>query len=146
VRSLYRPNEADAREADPKQLQVVYSDIETFPKGDFFKDRSHDLFGDGIVNADGDLWRVQRRVGRDFLSAANHKHLCNEVLPQVWKKAEADLLRACKEGSDVDLSVLTEEFALSVMGFTAFGVSLREDLSVVRQALCSATSRSTTPS
>ncbi|KAK8085342.1 Cytochrome P450 94C1 [Apiospora hydei] len=67
---------------DPRNLEYVFKHEGVFGKGDFFKQRSWDLFGRGIINVDGEPWRAQRRAGLGFLNAANLRVLTDVALPR----------------------------------------------------------------
>jgi hypothetical protein len=108
---------------DPKNLEYVFKNEGIFAKGDFFKRRSWDLFGNGIINADGDLWKVQRKAGLHFLNNANLKVLTEEALPQYIDENVGNLEKM-GEGSTVDLEEIFHELTTQLMGQMAYNVGL----------------------
>lgn len=83
--------------------------------------------GNGIINADGDLWKVQRKAGLNFLSNANLKVLTDVALPQYLDDTVQDL---SKKGSDsvIDLEDILHELTTQIMGRMAYNVS--RDMSI----------------
>ncbi|KAG9231198.1 cytochrome P450 [Amylocarpus encephaloides] len=108
---------------DPKNLEYVFKNEGIFAKGDFFKRRSWDLFGNGIINADGDLWRVQRKAGLNFLNNANLKILTEVALPQYLKESIKPL-REVQTSSLVDLQAIFHELTTQLMGRMAYGTEM----------------------
>ncbi|KAF4635538.1 hypothetical protein G7Y89_g2556 [Cudoniella acicularis] len=108
---------------DPRNLEYVFKNEGIFEKGDFFKRRSWDLFGNGIINADGELWRVQRKAGLNFLSNANLKVLTETALPR-YLEANIQTLRDYKEGSIIDLQAVFHELTTQLMGRMAYDMEM----------------------
>jgi hypothetical protein len=51
--------------ADPSSIEyMLKTNFKNFPKGKYFRERFQDLLGDGIFNADDELWREQRQAVR----------------------------------------------------------------------------------
>lgn len=49
--------------ADPSNIEyVLKTRFINFPKGKYYRERFHDLLGDGIFNADDELWKQQRCI------------------------------------------------------------------------------------
>ncbi|KAB8294087.1 hypothetical protein EYC80_009541 [Monilinia laxa] len=109
---------------DPKNLEYVLKNEGVFAKGDFFKRRSWDLFGNGIINADGDLWKVQRKAGLNFLNVANLKALTDVALRDCLVEALAQLTSA-KDGKIVDLEAVFHELTTKLMGRMAYNMDMR---------------------
>lgn len=81
------------------------------------------LPGHGIINADGDLWRVQRRAGMQFLNAANLRVLTDIALPR-YLADSIDYLRKRANGRVVvDLQTVFHEITSQLMGKMAYNVS-----------------------
>jgi fatty acid omega-hydroxylase len=56
--------------ADPRNIEhVLRSNFANYPKGPDFIAQFRDLLGDGIFNADGELWRMQRKASTLHLKA-----------------------------------------------------------------------------
>ncbi|KAH8789005.1 cytochrome P450 [Hyaloscypha sp. PMI_1271] len=108
---------------DPKNLEFVLKNEGIFSKGDFFKRRSWDLFGNGIINTDGELWKVQRKAGLQFLSNTNLKALTDVALPKYLDNSIQGLEES-KEGSVIDLEDTFHELTTALFGFLAFNVEI----------------------
>ncbi|PVH87676.1 cytochrome P450 [Cadophora sp. DSE1049] len=108
---------------DPKNLEYVFKNEGIFAKGDFFKRRSWDLFGNGIINADGELWKVQRKAGLHFLNNANLKVLTDVALPTYLNETVKSLQEE-EEGSVVDLEEMLHELTTQLMGRMAYNMDI----------------------
>ncbi|TVY35384.1 Cytochrome P450 [Lachnellula occidentalis] len=108
---------------DPKNLEYVLKNEGLFPKGDFVKSRSWDLFGNGIINADGELWKVQRKAGVHFLSNANLKVLTEAALPAYLTKT-ISLLGTSQPEDVVDLSDIFHELTTQLFGRMAYNMEM----------------------
>lgn len=109
---------------DPRNLEYVLKNEGVFAKGDFFKRRSWDLFGNGIINADGELWKVQRKAGLNFLNVANMKVLTDVALPKYLGESMAQL-KLVSDGKIVDLEAVFHELTTKLMGRMAYDVGFQ---------------------
>ena len=125
--------------SDPKNLEFVLKN-ESITKGDLFKTRSWDLFGrliddslplhplthiaigHGIINADGDLWKAQRKAGLKFFSGPNLDALIEDVLPEIYMQTKAELLQHAQHGTELDLQKVFLDLTTRVMGVMAYDV------------------------
>ncbi len=78
--------------------------------------------GNGIINADGDLWRVQRKAGLRFFSNANLKIFLDDALPPILDDTERFLEEAVKGGETVDMQQVFLELTTRLMGKMAYDV------------------------
>jgi len=78
--------------------------------------------GYGIINADGDLWKIQRKAGQRFFSPANLKSLVDIVLPLHLADTKSYLIQRAAEGSLVDLQHVFLDFTTRLMGKLAYDV------------------------
>lgn len=108
---------------DPKNLEYVLKNEGIFAKGDFFRRRSWDLFGNGIINADGDLWKVQRKAGLNFLNASNLKVLTDVALPKYLEDTLAQL-RIVGDCKTTNLEAVFHELTTKLMGRMAYNVRI----------------------
>lgn len=122
---------------DPKTLEFVLKNEASITKGEFFKRRSWDLFGTfkrftltwltasgyGIINANGDLWKAQRKAGLKFFSGTNLDSMIEDVLPDAYAKMKAQLVPAIKSGAQLDLQKLLLDLTTNVVGVMAYDVS-----------------------
>ncbi|QSZ35937.1 hypothetical protein DSL72_007059 [Monilinia vaccinii-corymbosi] len=109
---------------DPKNLEYVLKNEGIFAKGAFFKRRSWDLFGNGIINADGGLWKVQRKAGLQFLNVANLKALTDVALRDYLEETLAQL-KLARGGEIVDLEAVFHDLTTKLMGRMAYNMDMR---------------------
>ncbi|KAL8986075.1 MAG: hypothetical protein Q9177_004267, partial [Variospora cf. flavescens] len=136
--------------SDPKNVEHVLKNEELFIKGTFFRSRSWDLFGassdhaiceandiaanlvgrigNGIINADGDLWRIQRKAGLRFFSNANLKIFLDEALPPILDDTETFLDAAVNSEETVDMQQVFLELTTRLMGKVAYDMDIPASL------------------
>lgn len=78
--------------------------------------------GNGIINADGELWKLQRKAGLEFLNKSNLGILTDVVLPTYLDSTVAKL-QSRSIGEVVDLESVFLELTTQLMGRMAYGVS-----------------------
>ncbi|KAF4373265.1 hypothetical protein G4B88_007278 [Cannabis sativa] len=82
----------------PLNLQHIYTTkFSNYPKGEEFREVL-DPLGDGIINVDSDLWRLQRKMFQlwtrthhnfdSFVATTLHKKLLNDLIPFLDQAAE----------------------------------------------------------
>ncbi|KAF4826123.1 Cytochrome P450 94A1 [Colletotrichum tropicale] len=113
--------------SDPKNLEYVFKHEGIFAKGEFFKGRSRDLFGNGIINVDGDLWKVQRKAGLNFLNMSNLGVLTDVALPRYLSQSVALLQERASSGVSVDLQAVFHEITTQLMGKMAYNMEMHAD-------------------
>jgi hypothetical protein len=79
------------------------------------------VLGNGIINTDGDLWKIQRKAGLQFLSNPNLKVLTDVALPKYLNDSIQTLQKYTK-GSVIDLEDTFHELTTILFGFLAFNV------------------------
>lgn len=129
--------------SDPRNVEYVFKNEGIFSKGDFVKGMLWDLFGGqcpghiylfdapltalsigyGIINADGEIWQIQRKAGKDFLNVPNLRVLTDTALPK-YLSASVDFLKDEKDDAVVDLQVVFHEITSLLMGKMAYNVSI----------------------
>ncbi|KAI1205504.1 cytochrome P450 [Annulohypoxylon truncatum] len=112
---------------DPKNLEYVFKSEGMFSKGDLFKRLSWDLFGYGIINADGDLWKTQRKAGLAFLNTSNLRVLTEVALPRYLGHAVNYLRAQAHAESVVDLQHVFHEITSQLMGKMAYDMEMHAD-------------------
>ena len=50
---------------------ILKKNFENYEKGEFMKTIFHDFLGDGIFNADGEQWKVQRKVASNIFNVSS---------------------------------------------------------------------------
>lgn len=112
---------------DPENLEYVFKNEGMFLKGDFVKKRTWDLFGNGIINADGELWKAQRKAGSHFLTAANLRVLTDVALPRYLSRTVDHLNMRAEEGGIIDLQLVFHEVTSLLMGKMAYDMEMHAD-------------------
>ena len=84
------------------------------------------LVGNGIINADGDLWRVQRKAGLRFFSNAQLKSFIDDVLPPLLENTRKVLDEAAQSRTIVDMQEIFLELTTRLMGTVAYDVCLQD--------------------
>jgi hypothetical protein len=116
---------AGALISDPRNVDyVLRHDGTLFGKGAFVRDRAWDLFGHGIINAEGDFWKLQRRAGISFLSASNLRVLTEVALPKCLATVVAHVRSQAGGDEMVDLQCVFHDITTMLMGKMAYNVSL----------------------
>lgn len=112
---------------DPKNLDYVFKNEGVFSKGDFFKKLSWDLFGNGIINVDGELWKAQRKAGLAFLNTSNLRVLTDVALPRYLGRAVEHLQVQARARKVVDLQSVFHEITSQLMGKMAYNMEMHAD-------------------
>ncbi|KAK0709824.1 cytochrome P450 [Lasiosphaeria miniovina] len=111
---------------DPRNLEFVFKHEGVFTKGNFVKGRSWDLFGNGIINADGELWKLQRKAGLAFLNTANLRVLTEVALPQYLFESVNEIKATIGE-EVIDLQHVFHEITTKLMGRMAYNMEMHAD-------------------
>ncbi|KAL8775218.1 MAG: hypothetical protein Q9209_000224 [Squamulea sp. 1 TL-2023] len=114
--------------SDPRNVEHVLKNNDVFVKGSFFRSRSWDLFGNGIINADGELWKVQRKAGLRFFSNANLKNFIDVALPPILDDTEHTLDKAARQNDIVDMQEVFIELTTRLMGKIAYDMDMPASL------------------
>ncbi|KAK0382840.1 hypothetical protein NLU13_9935 [Sarocladium strictum] len=110
--------------SSPANLDYIFRHEGVFQKGHFFTHRSNDLFGAGIINVDGELWRLQRRAGLQFLNRENLRVLTEVALPALIDESVESLALAAERRKVVDLQEVLHEITTQVMGKMAYDMEM----------------------
>lgn len=86
--------------------------------------------GSGIINADGDLWRIQRKAGLRFFRNSNLKIFIDDVLPPLLQDTHEILDTAAASKTQVDLQAILLEMTTRFMGIIAYDVMTKRVLTL----------------
>ena len=78
--------------------------------------------GHGIINANGDLWRTQRKAGLKFFSGPSLENLIEVVLPKVYAGTKRDLTMLAVSNTAFDLQELFLGLTTIAVGRIAYNV------------------------
>ena len=80
--------------------------------------------GHGIINADGSLWKMQRKAGLRFFSTSNLRTLINVFVPHFLKHTETHLRHQASVNAVVDLEAVFLDFTTRLMGRVAYDMHM----------------------
>ncbi|XP_065875966.1 cytochrome P450 86B1-like [Euphorbia lathyris] len=110
--------------ANPANIEyMVKSNFSNFPKGKYYRDRFRDLLGDGIFNADGELWKEQRQKARtEMHSSRFFDHSFRTMQDLVHLKLLKVTENLVSSGDSFDLQEILLRFTFDNICIAAFGV------------------------
>nr|GME00449.1 alkane hydroxylase MAH1-like [Ipomoea batatas] len=102
--------------SDPANIHHVLSkNFSNYPKGPHFR-KIFDIFGDGLLNADSQLWEFHRK---NTLSFFNHPQFYTSLETNVWHKVEKGLLPVLDlfavQGAEFDLQDVFQRFTFDTI-------------------------------
>ncbi|KAI3787262.1 hypothetical protein L1987_41610 [Smallanthus sonchifolius] len=108
--------------SDPVKIEyMLKTNFNNFPKGKAYNERLYDFLGDGIFNADGDLWRMQRRVANSEMHSTRFMRFSMESVKMLVHGKLLKVLEA-KKGCVIDLQDVLLRFTFENTCAVAFGV------------------------
>ncbi|KAI3696032.1 hypothetical protein L1987_79041 [Smallanthus sonchifolius] len=101
---------------DPLDIHHILSkNFSNYPKGDKFR-KIFDSLGDGILNSDGEMWEMNRKI---IFSVFKHPGFQCMMEETVWNKVENGLIpileSVCGRGSEIDLQDVFQRFAFDTV-------------------------------
>ncbi|KAK9059877.1 hypothetical protein SSX86_020581 [Deinandra increscens subsp. villosa] len=116
--------------SSPADIHYILSkNFPNYPKGDKFR-KIFDILGDGVFNADGEIWEFHHRTLKPLL---NHPTFNSLLKKNIWNKVEKGLLplldKNFRQGVEMDLQDIFQRFAFdiiceSVLGYDPESMSL----------------------
>ncbi|KAH7298397.1 hypothetical protein KP509_25G041400 [Ceratopteris richardii] len=95
---------------DPANVEhILKTNFQNYPKGVESHRRSFDLLGNGILNTDGQMWRMHRKLGSLEFSVQKLRHLTSSVYKKNALKLLEDLYIS-NEGVDAQELLLDMTF------------------------------------
>ncbi|XP_068657760.1 cytochrome P450 86B1-like [Aristolochia californica] len=109
---------------DPSVIEyVLKTRFKNFPKGEYYRERFAELLGDGIFNADDEVWKEQRRAATAEIHAARFvDHSVKSIEELVRDKLLKLLEKLEKSNQSVDLQDILLRFTFDNICTAAFGV------------------------
>lgn len=105
----------------PEWLEHVQkTNFKNYVRGSLFNNLVRDVLGGGIFNADGDLWKVQRKSASHVFTVNNFKETIGAVLKEELKELREILEKRAESGEEFDLQNLYYRFTLSSFMKMAF--------------------------
>ncbi|GKD09424.1 cytochrome P450 86B1-like protein [Tanacetum coccineum] len=110
--------------ADPRNLEhLLKSRFQAYPKGPYFRHALQDLLGNGIFNADDDIWQKQRKTASIEFHSAKFKNMTTEsLLELVHGRLLPVLKESVEQSTEVDLQDILLRLTFDNVCMIAFGV------------------------
>eukprot|EP01018_Ginkgo_biloba_P035877 Gb_20510 [translate_table: standard] len=109
--------------ANPSNLEhFLKNNFENYPKGERFSFFLQDFLGNGIFNADGELWKMQRKAAsHEFNTKSLRNFVVETVQWEIRNRLMVVLSNACERGESLDLQEILQRFAFDNICRVAFG-------------------------
>ncbi|XP_031282423.1 cytochrome P450 86B1-like [Pistacia vera] len=110
--------------ADPSNIEyMVKTNFKNFPKGKYYRERFLDLLGDGIFNADGELWKEQRQMAKSQMHSTRFMEYSFQTMQDLVHEKLLKLTeKLVKSGDKFDLQEVLLRFTLDNICTAALGV------------------------
>ncbi|EPS70135.1 hypothetical protein M569_04626, partial [Genlisea aurea] len=109
--------------ADPRNVHhILKSHFHVYEKGDHFKAVLRDLLGDGIFNADGEIWKFQRQIASHEFNTKSLRKFFDTIVDAELSDRFLPILRtAATDGTVLDFQDILQRFAFDNICKFAFG-------------------------
>eukprot|EP01018_Ginkgo_biloba_P037646 Gb_34128 [translate_table: standard] len=111
--------------ADPANVEyVLKTNFSNYPKGDAYRNYMEVLLGDGIFNADGEMWRKQRKTASFEFASKNLRDFSTVVFREYALKLSHILSRTSLYQQSLDMQDLLMRMTLDSICKVGFGVEI----------------------
>ncbi|KAG0555972.1 hypothetical protein KC19_11G016500 [Ceratodon purpureus] len=111
--------------ADPANIEyIMKTNFNNYPKGPRLISINQDFFGQGIFNADGDLWIHQRKVAAIEFNSIRLRNFNTPIFNDFGIRLVHRLMEKSMSKSQIDLQELMSRMTLDTTVRIAFGVDL----------------------
>ncbi|KDP41226.1 hypothetical protein JCGZ_15633 [Jatropha curcas] len=111
--------------ADPASVEhVLKTNFSNYPKGETYHSYMEVLLGDGIFNADGELWRRQRKTASFEFASKNLRDFSTIVFREYSLKLSSILSNASFQNQEIDMQELLMRMTLDSICKVGFGVEI----------------------
>ncbi|KAI8810639.1 cytochrome P450 [Cladochytrium replicatum] len=107
---------------------ILRTKFESFEKGSQFRERFHDVLGNGIFNSDGEQWRKQRKTAANIFNVNNFRDFVEKVFQREMSDLDLVLTRHANQGTIIDLHDAFFRFTLDGFAQIAFSIELNSML------------------
>ncbi|XP_062102917.1 alkane hydroxylase MAH1-like [Humulus lupulus] len=98
---------------DPRNIQhILITNFANYPKGPEFKE-AFEALGDGILNVDSDLWRLQRKMFQSW--SRQHRKFDSFVARTIQQKVVNDLIPFLDRVSDTKTQVMLFIYYITIL-------------------------------
>ncbi|KAK3815797.1 MAG: cytochrome P450 [Linnemannia gamsii] len=102
---------------------VLKHNFWAYQKGPILIDAVNDLLGKGIINADGESWKFQRRMASHIFNIGAFREYTSDVFVKEAEKVLKHLGKAADAGTEIDFHALMLHYTLDSFGTVSFGGS-----------------------
>ncbi|CAN6447182.1 unnamed protein product [Victoria cruziana] len=109
---------------DPANIEhMLKTNFKNYPKGKYYRERFSELLGDGIFNADDDVWRDQRRAASAEMHSARFVDYSTKIIEDLTHSKLVKLAEnLSRDGRSVDLQDVFLRFTFDNICMAAFGI------------------------
>lgn len=111
--------------SDPRNIEhILKTEFPKYPKGSFFRETVRDLLGDGIFNADGEVWHQQRKTASIEFHSTKFRQLTVESLHELVHSRLLPVLHrhSVEQLVPIDLQDILLRLTFDNVCMIAFGV------------------------
>ncbi|KAI8336321.1 cytochrome P450 [Chlamydoabsidia padenii] len=111
---------------DPRNVEhILKTNFENYVKGPMLNDTSSDLLGHGIFNANGEIWKYQRKTASLIFNVKNFRDHFTQVFVRNIRYMNENMFDvAANTGKSLDFHDLMFKFTLDSFVELSFGVEL----------------------
>ncbi|KAI9257744.1 cytochrome P450 [Helicostylum pulchrum] len=111
---------------DPRNVDhILRGNFKNYLKGPKFNSALQELLGNGIFNANGEIWRYQRKTASHIFNVKNFRdEFTNVFVKEMRVMCDKILDKAADEGGIVDFHEVMFKFTLDSFVLLGFGVQL----------------------
>ncbi|CAO3649312.1 unnamed protein product [Cunninghamella echinulata] len=111
---------------DPRNIEhFLKNNFENYVKGPLLNEASSDLLGHGIFNANGEVWRYQRKTASQIFNVKNFRDHFTQIFVEHINYMAVNIFDiAMKNGTTVDFHDIMFKFTLDSFVKLGFGVDL----------------------
>ncbi|SEO21143.1 Cytochrome P450 [Halorientalis persicus] len=117
--------------ADPDAIQhVLEGNADNYRRASVYREELSELFGDGLLTSEGDLWHRQHRLIRPMFGSGSVRSFTDLIV----QETDAMLDRWIT-GDEIDLLPEMERVTLSIIGKAMFSADVERHAAEIRDAL-----------
>jgi len=117
--------------ADPEAIQhVLEGNPDNYRRASVYREELSELFGDGLLTSEGDLWHRQHRLIRPMFGSGSVRSFTDLIV----QETDAMLDRWIT-GDEIDLLPEMERVTLSIIGKAMFSADVERHAAEIRDAL-----------
>jgi cytochrome P450 len=122
----------------PDDIKRVFQDNHfNYEKGERYRRALEPLFGSGLLTAEGDLWRRQRRLIQPAFHRTHHPDYAKAIVAATRERLDT-WREAARAGTPLDLRMEMTALTLAVLMKTIFGRSTGDDIHELGEAFLAA--------